>query len=150
MIKEFINKIFNKYPTAIPFGQGFDLTNLPVCTFKQGDKKFNFLLDTGASNNLINRDVLKDIEYSNVRKETDATLYGIDGKEQDVDVCRITISYKDTNFNDFFLIHDMTQAFDNVKKESGVTLHGILGSLFFHKYEYILDFSELIAYSKKG
>ena len=43
----------------------------------------------------------------------------------------------------------MSDAFGHIKKDTGVTVHGIIGSLFFNEFKYVLDFDELIAYSKK-
>ena len=43
----------------------------------------------------------------------------------------------------------MKTAFENIKKETGVTVHGILGSRFFKQNESILDFCEFKAYFKK-
>ena len=34
-----------------------------------------------------------------------------------------------------------------IKLEYGINLHGILGSTFFQKYRYVLNFDELVAYS---
>ena len=48
------------------------------------------------------------------------------------------------------MISDLDKPFNNIKKESGVTIHGILGNNFFKKYKYVLDFDKLIAYSKDG
>ena len=44
---------------------------------------------------------------------------------------------------------DMSSSFDVIKRSTGVNIHGILGTAFFNKYKYILDFDKLIAYSKK-
>ena len=60
----------------------------------------------------------------------------------------MTIYYKDQKFEEEFSITDLDGAFDIIKKENGVQIHGILGSKFFEKYKYILDFKELIAYIK--
>ena len=60
----------------------------------------------------------------------------------------MTISYKEQDFTSDFCVMDLSAAFDNVKNESGVTVHGILGNSFFTKYKYVLDFDELVAYNK--
>jgi len=143
-----IQKIKNlfKDPCKISFQQGFDLTEMPVCTFHQGEKKLNFLLDTGATKNILDSRYADSIE---VEKSNDhSTLFGMEGNIVNTPVCNIVLSYKDRNYKDTFLVHDMSSAFDLVKKESGVLLHGILGSGFFHKFQYVLDFKELIAYSR--
>lgn len=148
MIKKLINKILRKPSTSIPFGTGLDLTDLPVCTFQHGGRKFNFVLDTGSSDNILDIKAFKKMQAVDTNKEV--VQYGVDGLEQILPVHNITISYKGTAFNDSFCIRDMSQAFSLLKKETGVTLHGLLGSSFFRKFEYVLDFAELVAYSKKS
>jgi hypothetical protein len=46
-----------------------------------------------------------------------------------------------------FIVRDMADAFNEVKSNSGVTIHGILGSDFFQKYKYVINFNELVAYN---
>lgn len=136
-------KIFNK--GVMSFKESLDLTNLPIVTFTSGDKKYNFLLDTGASGSVINKDTLKDITYNSTGDTTD--IFGMEGNAQTAEIVEIWLTYKDKSFKEQFQAADLSKAFDLLKKEYGVNIHGILGSLFFKKFKYILDFSELIAYS---
>lgn len=147
MIKKFLNKIFNNNSNAISFKQGFDLTELPICTFYQGEKKFNFLLDTGSNSCIIDSNVLDQIKSTVINTKT--SLYGLEGTKIDVSMCKIALDYKDNTYEFEYLIKDMGEPFNNIKQDTGVTLHGILGSKFFNKFKYVLDFDELIAYSKK-
>lgn len=147
MLKSIINKLLRPKSDALSFKQGLDLTDLPIVTFQQGDQKLNFLLDTGSNNNIIHSKVLDKIQYTPTNVSSD--LFGVEGNKQEVKFCKITISYKDSNFEYDYAICDMTQAFDTIKNESGVNLHGIIGSKFFCKFQYVLDFKELIAYSKR-
>ena len=62
--------------------------------------------------------------------------------------CKMSITYKNQIFEEEFSITDLDEAFSVVKQESGVQIHGILGSKFFEKYRYVLDFGELIAHIK--
>lgn len=146
MIKKLINKLLGK-PNAISFKQTFDLTNLPIVTFKQGDKKFNFILDTGASDNIIDSNILPQIDHRLLNLESD--IYGMEGHKSVVKLCSIVLSCNNTNFEYNYLICDMSDAFGYIKKSSGVNVHGILGSKFFNKFQYILDFKDLTAYCKK-
>ena len=61
----------------------------------------------------------------------------------------MTVTYRNQKFIDRFYISDLNESFGAIKAETGVQIHGILGSKFFAKYKYILDFESLIAYSKK-
>ena len=146
MIKKIWNKIFGKPKEPISFKQGFDLTDLPIITLYQKDKKFNFILDTGANDSVIDASILKDMYYEPLELETH--FFGVEGDKKGAQLCKIILSYKDVEYINDYVISDMSKPFGHIKKETGVTLHGLLGSKFFNKYKYVLDFDALIAYSK--
>lgn len=130
------------------FKEAMDLVELPVVTFYNGDKKLNFLLDTGSNISQINSSVLPLLDHKKV-EEKDMDVTGIEGNKVNTEFCEMTITYKGQEFVGEFCIHDLDDAFAIVKEESGVQIHGILGSLFFQKYKYVFDFASLIAYTKK-
>ena len=147
MFKKLFKKLFLSSKETLSFKQGFDLTNLPLVTLYQGEKRFNFLLDTGSSDSLINKGIISQIEHE--MEEKTAELIGIEGNKQNADVCILTLSYKTQKYTFPFLVYDMQKSFDHLKKEYGVNIHGIIGAKFFNAFKYVLDFDELIAYSKK-
>lgn len=147
MIKKIIHKFLNIHPDAMSFQNSMDLAELPVVTFRQGDKKINFLLDTGSNNCVIDSNILKNIDHKMLNIETN--ILGIEGNAQKTGVCTIKMTYKDKEYEYPYVIQDMSAAFDSIKKETGVTVNGMLGSKFFNKFKYVLDFDELIAYSKE-
>ena len=57
--------------------------------------------------------------------------------------------WKDLTFKYNFQVVDLSPTFNTIKEQTGVIIHGILGSCFFREYKYILDFNNLVAYSKK-
>lgn len=146
MIKEFLNKIF-KNPKTISFKQGFELTDMPICTFYQGEERYTFLLDTGSNDNIIDSNILDKIIHT--KSNNVSSLFGLEGNSQPVECCTISLEYANTSYVYDYLIVDMKEAFSKIKQESGVTLHGLIGSRFFNKYKYVLDFDKLIAYSKQ-
>ena len=137
-----------KFKKRMSFKESLDLTDIPIVTFLVNGVKLNFLLDTGSSNSHINKSVLinSDLNYKNVDASTD--VMGIDGKKISVDFCKLALEYKEQVFDAEFSILDLDDAFRVVKEESGVQMHGILGSDFFQKYRYILDFNDFVAYPK--
>lgn len=147
MIKKIIHKFLNIHPDAMSFQNSMDLAELPVVTFRQGDKKINFLLDTGSNNCVIDSNILKSIDHKMLDVETN--ILGLEGNAQKTGVCTIKMSYKDREYEYPYVIQDMSAAFDSIKKETGVTVNGMLGSKFFNEFKYVLDFDELIAYSKE-
>ena len=139
-------QINKKNKSKISFKESMDLTELPVITFINNNVKLNFLLDTGSNNSLINKSILNMLDY----KELDGTsnLIGVEGNNIKNSICEMKIEYKDYVFDTTFNIADLDTPFNVIKQEDGVQLHGILGSLFFQKYKYVLDFQSLIAYMK--
>lgn len=132
---------------VISFGPGFALTELPIISLYQGEEHFNFLLDTGSNDSIIDSNILNKLEYDMSDKQN--SLIGMEGNKEIVSICNITLSYNGVDFPYEYNIRDMSAAFGSIKTESGVTLHGIIGSKFFNKYKYVLDFDSLIAYAKR-
>lgn len=127
------------------FRETMDLTGLPIVTFRQGENKFNFVLDTGAYSSIIDSRVLDKLQYTEL--EGKSVGYGIDGKEHHMDRVGIVLTYKDKDYSDAFRVLDMTASFDALKRDYGVTVHGLLSSSFFERYKYVLNYNELVAYS---
>jgi hypothetical protein len=147
MIKKIIHKFLNIHPDAMSFQNSMDLAELPVVTFRQGDKKINFLLDTGSNNCIIDSTSLKSLKHQPL--DITNKVSGIEGIESEGKVCILKLNYKDKEYNFPYIVKDMKPIFDSIKKETGVTVNGMLGSKFFNEFKYVLDFDELIAYSKE-
>lgn len=129
------------------FKESMDLAEMPVVTFYQGDKKFNFLLDTGSNYSHISKEAAKSIKGTMI--DTKAKVSGI-GEGETSAICKTTLSYKDKDYNiDLSVTNHLTDVFADIKKETGVQVHGLIGNQFFQEHKYILDFNELVAYSKK-
>ena len=141
-----IDDIRKRNNSKISFKEAMDLTELPVVTFYNGDKKLNFLLDTGSNVSHINSSIINLLDHTKTNQKTDTI--GMEGNKVSNDICKMTIYYRNQKFEEDFIISDLNDAFDVIKQEDGVQIHGILGSKFFEKYKYILDFKELAAYIK--
>lgn len=129
------------------FRESMDLAELPVVTFYQGDKKFNFLLDTGSNYSHISKEAVKEI--IGTMFDANAKVSGI-GEGKTSAVCRTTLSYKGADYDiDLNVTDHLTDAFTAIKQETGVQVHGLIGNQFFQKHKYVLDFEELVAYTKK-
>lgn len=140
-------KKFNKSLFAISFSQGFIPPNIPIATFKQGDKELNFILDTGSDNNVIDSNVLPQIEHD-LDQSQQISLAGLGGA-QTVSACRIKFQYEEENFTETFLVSDLQDAFTLIRKCHAIPIHGMLGSKFLKDNDLTLDFHNLIAYNNK-
>ena len=128
------------------FKEAMDLVELPVVTFYNGDTKLNFLLDTGSNVSYINSSIIPLLVHE--KTDTEMNTIGIEGNKVSNQFCKMSVTYKNQVFEEEFSIADLDEAFGVVKQESGVQIHGILGSKFFERYKYVLDFKELTAYIK--
>lgn len=137
---------YNKNKIKMSFKESMNFTELPVVTFYNGKNKLNFLLDTGSNMCVINSRNLDSLEY--IKLNNSGTIHGMEGNVVDVEYISMEFTYNNHEYSSTFQVVDMQEAFDRVKQESGVTIHGILGSKFFEEYKYVLDFKELIAYTK--
>lgn len=133
-----------KKSSEISFREAMDLAELPVITFYNGDKKINFLLDTGSNISYLNESIVSSLVTESTGKASN--IIGIEGNKVNCKICKMIIRRKNQEFEEEFSIADLDKAFSIVKKESGVQIHGILGSRFFEKYKYVLDFKDYIAY----
>lgn len=132
----------------ISFKEALDLTELPVITFIGEGKKLNFLIDTGANNSILNESVAKKMKLE--FKEFEGIETNTAGGNINLNkVTNLVIKFDDKReYDECFLITNMDEAFNSVKAETGVMIHGILGSNFFAKYKYIIDYDSLALYVK--
>lgn len=130
--------------SEISFREAMDLAELPVITFYNGDRKINFLLDTGSNISYLNKSIVSSLVVESTGEESN--IIGIEGNKVNCKICKMIIKRKNQEFEEEFSIADLDKAFRIVKEESGVQIHGILGSRFFEKYKYVLDFKDYIAY----
>lgn len=134
------------YENALSFRDAVNLTELPIVTFYNGHKKLNMLLDTGSSECIISKEYLEYIIYTETEKYKE--VFGMEGNIVKNPVVSTTLSYSGLKFDIEAIAIDMSSAFSAIKNDSGVTIHGILGSTFFTRYKYILDFDKLLFYKK--
>ena len=103
------------------------------------------VLDTGSNVCLINAESLKNLQYEFADRHSG--IMGINGETEEGQTVYLPLSYKDMEFDFECYVSDMSTTMNSIKQEYGVTIHGILGTGFFIKYKYILDFCSMVAYS---
>ena len=92
---------------SMSFREAIDLVGLPIVTFYQGDRKYNFLLDTGANLSVINQATLENIEHTLLEKA--GNLYGVDGINREVSFATVDLVYKSNSYTEEFQVLDMRE-----------------------------------------
>lgn len=102
-----------------------------------------FLVDTGASNNIIFSYVLDAdaIEYSKLDDST--SIMGIDGNPTSVPQIKISVSFDNKTATSIFSVLDANATIAHIQQDCGIQIHGILGIPFLVQNEWILDFKQL-------
>lgn len=122
---------------------------VPIVTLKNGEKEFNFILDTGSTISHIDstiKDSLSDAEEVEGNNFAVATANGsIEGNNSCI---RVPLNYKKQSFIEDFMPLDLHDSFEVLREDTGIQLHGILGNTFLRKYRYVLDYDDLVAYTK--
>lgn len=137
----------NRRTNLLYFEEAISKSGLPVVTLSNKGRKFMFLLDTGSNYSIINSEALSQVEHSIVEGAT-GEVYGMDGNIVKISYAHISLESENTTFEDNFQVVDMSSAFANLKENQGVEIIGIIGSNFMSRYNFILDFKDLIAYTK--
>lgn len=138
----------DKERSKFSFKEAMDLIDLPIITFQAGNNKLSFLLDTGADESHITSEaapLLNTVPF-------DANISDNITVAKNVSVSKgynTTLTYKGHNYDvTLYESKEMSGAFAQLKSMYGIQIHGILGTSFFQKYRYVLDFAELTAYQK--
>ena len=146
IVKYFRDKL-NKEKSKISIKESIDLAQIPIITFKEGNKKFNFLLDSGSSDSHISENAASML--NGVIKNVDYTYTSSDNSSSINRIIESTLEYKNEKFKVNLLVNNnLNSSFDTIKSNCGIQLHGILGTNFLEKYKYILDFAKLVVYHK--
>lgn len=134
----------------VSFKQGFVSPNIPIASFHQEEKDLNFLLDTGSDKNVIDETALQQFEHKMLEPDENSTthLSGVGGTKE-VSTCNLSFTCGDEQYTADFLVTDLKEAFGLVKRDHGITIHGILGSAFLRENKVVLDFNSLAAYNKE-
>lgn len=102
-----------------------------------------FLIDTGATHNVIFSFVLESIKDSVSFVDSSNTIMGIEGNSTDVPQIEIDLDFQGNKSKSIFSILDANNAISKIQTESGIQIHGILGIPFLIQNEWILDFKQL-------
>ena len=121
---------------------GIKQTKLPIIIVEIEDKHLCFILDTGSTCCLIDSNVVeyfKDI----VEPIGDYCISGIDGTKHNVDVVILPFNFEGYTYKPKFCVQQLSDAFKEIEEDSGIQVHGLLGTDFLLENKWIIDFKEL-------
>ena len=104
------------------------------------------ILNTRSTCNLIDCNVVeyfKDI----VEPIGDYCISGIDGTKRKADVVILPFNFEGYTYKPKFCVQPLSDAFKGIEENSGIQIHGLLGTDFLIENKWIIDFKELNTHS---
>lgn len=124
---------------------GLGKSQLPIIPIKVEGKYLCFIIDTGSTCSLIDSDV---VEYFRDMVEPigDYCISGLEGTKHKVDMITLPFNFEDYTYKTIFCVQPLLNAFKGIEDESGIQVHGLLGTDFLIENKWTIDFKELIIY----
>lgn len=122
---------------------GIQSIGLPLILSSGKQKNICFLIDTGATHN-----VLFDFVYEHLKDDVKLTngnnqIMGIEGHYTETPIVEATFDFEGTLCTSTFSVLNASDAILNIQNETGIQIHGILGMQFLLENKCILDFDKL-------
>lgn len=121
---------------------GIHKAKLPIIPIEIKEQYLCFILDTGSTCSLIDSNVVeyfKDI----VEPVGDYYINGIEGTEHKVDMITLPFTFEGQTYKPKFCVKPLLDAFKGIEDESGIQVHGLLGTDFLLENQCIINFEEL-------
>lgn len=103
-----------------------------------------FLIDTGATHNIVFSYVYEELPQYFSSLLDASCLMGIEGTQQKANQVETSISFDNKESKVTFSVIEANAAILQIQKESGIQIHGILGTPFLTQNKWIIDFKNLI------
>lgn len=124
-------------------------TGVPIIEVKINNKPYKFILDSGANINLIDATAFADFDSESIIKEkSDGFLTAGEYKEDNIMSAQFDFEIEGVKYSEQFEVADMSASFGSSIIEEGVNIQGILGSVFFNKQRWSIDFENLVIWTK--
>lgn len=115
-------------------------TGLPLIVTSGKLKNLCFLIDTGATNNILFTYVYEHFKDKFRVLEKKQKIMGIEGKYKETPIIEATFNFEGKDYTSTFSVFNASEAVAQVQEETGVQIHGILSTDFLVKNKWILDF----------
>ena len=132
-----------------PIHFGLEKAGLPLILTTDNPKNLCFLIDTGSTN-----DVIFDFVYEHFKDYFSLTadsqsLMGIDGSLKPTIIINADLQFNDLRYKTSFAVLEANDAITQVQAETGIQIHGILGTPFLIENKCLIDFDKLIIKSNE-
>lgn len=123
---------------------GLPLVNIEM-TADDGKKgNLCFLIDTGATINIVYGFVCKYFTKSFIELEGSGSVIGFEGKEHKTQYVGISFQLEGKEYSGLFSVINEYNGMKHIEIESGIQVHGVLGMPFLRANKWIVDLERLV------
>lgn len=127
-----------------PLAFGLQKTGLPLILTSGRLKNLCFLIDTGATHNVLFTYVYEHFKDEFKTLNEKQNIMGIEGHCEECPTIEATFNFEGVDYTSIFSVLDGSDAMSRMQEETGVQIHGILSATFLFEYKWIIDFNKLI------
>ena len=127
-----------------PLTFGLQKTGLPLILTSGKLKNLCFLIDTGATHNVLFTYVYEHFKSEFKLLSEKQNIMGIEGHCKETPIIEATFDFEGSEYTSTFSVFDATEAIAQVQQETGVQIHGILSTDFLIQNKWIINFDKLI------
>ena len=127
-----------------PLTFGLQKTGLPLIVTSGKLKNLCFLIDTGATHNVLFTYVYEHFKSEFKLLSEKQNIMGIEGHCKETPIIEARFDFEGSEYTSTFSVFDATEAIAQVQEETGVQIHGVLGVEFLIENKWIIDFDKLI------
>lgn len=120
---------------------GIQNLSMPLLNVKIANMKLTFLIDTGATHNVIASFVYEQMRDAFVLLNDKNKIMGVEGNSKETPVVEAHVIIAETSMQTKFSVVNMNDTIIQLQDETGLQLHGFLGIPFLMDNKCILDFS---------
>ena len=141
---------FIKKMKKFPLTYGLLKTGLPLIIVEVFNQELCFLLDTGSNRNIIDLRIYNHFNDKLSAQSSAGSLLSLGGNTGESIEIEIPFEFEKISYCEPFLCTGNIDSFDEIKAESGVQIHGILGSQFFVKHDWVINFEKQMVFMKNN
>ena len=120
---------------------GIQNLSMPLLNVKIANMKLTFLIDTGATHNVIASFVYEQMRDAFVFLNDKNKIMGVEGNSKETPVVEAHVIIAETSMQTKFSVVNMNDTIIQLQDETGLQLHGLLGIPFLMDNNCILNFS---------
>jgi len=128
---------------SINIKECLEKSGFPLIPITSNNKSMYFLADTGCDVSTLDSKYLDQLDVELLDEK--GKMFGIEGNAAEVGYCKFKFAYKEYPMTGKF----QTQLLDSLNffyEQAGIIVVGILGSDFFKRHGFIINYDDLIIY----